>query len=265
LYTVTDGSYVPTRILTVDVAKAPAVITRELVVRDAAGAPVGYDAEGVHARPGGGFWLAAEGVTPADNALVRLRADGTTALVVPLPDVIKAGLGGGVGLQGVTGVTTRAGEQVWVVLGSAVIGDPEGVVRLGRYDVASGLWTWFGYQLEDPARTILSEVTALGGNRLAVIERDGDNGPAATVKRVYTVEVPKLAGPAGSLRTVRKRLARDLLPDLRATAGWTPALVEGLAVGADGICYAVTDNDAVRYANGETMFLRLGRSRQLFG
>lgn len=265
LYTVTDGSYVPTRILTIDTGKTPAVITKELVVRDAAGVPIGYDAEGVHARPGGGFWLAAEGATPADNALVRLRADGTTALVVPLPDVIKGGLGSGPGLQGVTGVTTKAGEQVWVVLGSAVVGDSEGVLRLGRYDVASGLWNWFGYQLEDPARTTLSEITALGGNRLAVIERDRDNGPAATIKRVYSVEVPRFTAPAGNLPMVRKRLARDLLPDLRATAGWTPELVEGLAVGADGICYAVTDNDAVRNANGETMFLRLGRASQLFG
>jgi hypothetical protein len=35
--------------------------------------------------------------------------------------------------------------------------------------------------------------------------------------------------------------------------------VEGLAVGGDGQTYAVTDNDAIDDATGETVFLRLGR------
>jgi hypothetical protein len=35
--------------------------------------------------------------------------------------------------------------------------------------------------------------------------------------------------------------------------------VEGLTIGGDGRTYAVTDNDALDDATGETLFLRLGK------
>ncbi|WP_338118999.1 esterase-like activity of phytase family protein [Streptomyces tendae] len=85
LYTVTDAAYSTTRVLTVDTAHRPAVVTRQLTVKDTEGRPVGYDAEGIHARPQGGFWLAVEGGTGAENKLVRLDARGVTRQVVPLP------------------------------------------------------------------------------------------------------------------------------------------------------------------------------------
>ena len=37
------------------------MITDATAVTDAAGTPIGYDAEGIFARPQGGFWLAVEG------------------------------------------------------------------------------------------------------------------------------------------------------------------------------------------------------------
>ena len=64
---------------------------------------------------------------------------------------------------------------------------------------------------------------------------------------------------AGTLPVLPKTLARDVLPDLRATRGWTQEKLEGFTVGADGQAYAVTDNDAIDDATGETVFLRLGR------
>ncbi|MET9358483.1 esterase-like activity of phytase family protein [Streptomyces sp. NPDC006617] len=268
LYTVTDAAYPTTRILTVEAARRPAVITRELTVKDAEGRPVGYDAEGIHARPRGGFWLAVEGGTGAGNKLVRLDARGVTRQVVPLPADVAAGLGKQ-GFEGVTATTDRRGhEVVWAALQREAAGDPAGVVRLGRYDVAAGSWSWYGYRLESTGTAGdwmgLSEVTVVG-DRLAVIERDKLNGPAARVKRIYTVDLPKSAAPSGALRVLPKRLAHDVLPDLRATNGWTQEKLEGLTVGGDGHVYTVTDNDGLDDATGETVFLDLGTARQVFG
>ncbi|CAL9342188.1 esterase-like activity of phytase family protein [Streptomyces sp. enrichment culture] len=268
LYTVTDAAYATTRVLTVDTARRPAVVTRELTVKDSAGRPVGYDAEGIHARPQGGFWLAVEGGTGADNKLVRLDAGGVTRQVVALPADVAAGLGKQ-GFEGVTATTDRRGHEIlWAALQREAEGDPAGVVRLGRYDVTAGTWSWYGYRLESTSTPGdwmgLSEITVVG-DRLAVIERDKLNGPAASVKRIYTVDLPASAAPDGALRVLPKRLAHDVLPDLRATNGWTQEKLEGLAVGGDGHVYAVTDNDGLDDATGETVFLDLGTDRRVFG
>jgi hypothetical protein len=63
---------------------------------------------------------------------------------------------------------------------------------------------------------------------------------------------------------LKKKLARDLLPALRAPKGWVQEKLEGLTVGADGNVYAVTDNDGLKDATGETQFLRLGSARSFF-
>lgn len=268
LYSVTDAAYSSTRILTIDAERTPAVVTGALPVRDAAGQPVGYDAEGVFARPQGGFWLAVEGAKGPENKLVRLDAAGVTKQVVPLPADVAGGLAKQ-GLEGVTATTDRSGREiVWVAVQREVATDPAGVVRLGRYDVQAGTWSWYGYQLGStsvPGDWIgLSEITVVG-DRLAVIERDKLNGPNAALKRVYTVPMPSTAATAGPLRILPKTLAVDVLPALRETNGWTQEKLEGLTVAGNGQVYAITDNDAVQDATGETVFLRLGTARKVFG
>ncbi len=57
-----------------------------------------------------------------------------------------------------------------------------------------------------------------------------------------------------------KTLALDLLPELQAQSVWTPDKLEGLAVTEDGETYAVTDNDGLDEAIGQTLFLRLGEA-----
>ncbi|MFD3485519.1 esterase-like activity of phytase family protein, partial [Streptomyces sp. NPDC058665] len=84
-----------------DAARQPAVVARSLTVKGTDGRPTGYDAEGIHARKQGGFWLAVEGTTGAGNKLVRLDSAGNTRQVVPLPADVAAGLAG----QGFEGVT----------------------------------------------------------------------------------------------------------------------------------------------------------------
>ncbi|GAB3182891.1 esterase-like activity of phytase family protein [Streptomyces incanus] len=139
---------------------------------------------------------------------------------------------------------------------------------VSRYDVAAGTWSWYGYRIGSTTppgdRIGLSEITVVG-DRLAVIERDKPTGPAAKVKRVCTVDPPASAAPSDELPVLRKRLAHDVLPDLRATNGRTQEKLEGLTVGGDGRVYAVTDNDALDDASGETVFLRLGSGKKIFG
>ncbi|MFI5906016.1 esterase-like activity of phytase family protein [Dactylosporangium sp. NPDC051541] len=259
LYSVTDAAYTPTRVLTIDHSHKPAELTTALTVTDAAGNPIGYDAEGIYARPQGGFWLGVEGATGAANKLVRLDANGKTVDTVPLPADVAAGLSKW-GIEGVTGT----GQYLYVALQRELSTDPKGVARIGRYNLTTKQWTWFGYQLETtttPGDWIgLSEIVAVNANTLAVIERDKLNGPNAKIKRVYTVQVPD----TDTFPVLTKKLAVDVLPYLRADNGWTQEKLEGLTIGADGQVYAITDNDGVQDATGETVFLHLGTAKRLF-
>lgn len=277
LWTVTDAAKSPTSILSVSTtgqrgSSSPAVIDREIVVTED-GEPVGLDAEGIWARPtargkAGGFWLGVEGATGAENALVRVSASGRVMERVSLPADVAADLGRW-GIEGVAGTVDRSGEHLFVALQRGLTSDDGvgGYARIGRYDVAAEKWTWFGYPLSAPTAdgdwVGLSEVTVVDRDTLAVIERDKLNGPAAALKAVYTVDLPKRDPRPGTVPLLRKCLAIDVLPALRATNGWTQEKLEGLTIGGDGRVYAVTDNDGVQDATGETVFLDLGSARHL--
>ncbi|GAA2720660.1 esterase-like activity of phytase family protein [Actinocorallia aurantiaca] len=263
LYAVWDSAYKPTRIFTIDTGGKPAKITRALTVTKG-GAPASYDAEGIAAREEGGFWLASEGAKGPGNLLVRLDASGAVQQEVPLPADIASRMGGQ-GLEGVATVGTGTGEQVWVALQRPLTGDPADTVRLGRYDVASGAWAWFGYPVEPSASTAnwngLSELTSVGG-RLLVVERDKASGTAAAHKKVYSVALP--SGAPEGLPVLAKTLERDLLPDLKGFGGWVQEKVEGLGVTGGGRVWIVTDNDAVDDATGETVFYSPGTVKSAF-
>ncbi|MFD3486079.1 esterase-like activity of phytase family protein, partial [Streptomyces sp. NPDC058665] len=162
----------------------------------------------------------------------------------------------------------RGHEVVWATLQREVKTDPAGTVRLGRYDVEADSWSWYGYRIgttTTPGDWIgLSEITAVG-DKLAVIERDKLNGPSAKTKRIYTVDLPSSPALSGPLRVLPKKLAHDVLPDLRAGNGWTQEKLEGLTAAGNGEVYAVTDNDGLDDATGETTFLHLGPDREIFG
>jgi LPXTG-motif cell wall-anchored protein len=277
VYAASDSAVKPATIYSVDVTSSPARIDDAIVVtRD--GAPADLDVEGVYAREQGGFWLASEGATGAENALHRTDAAGAVVESIALPADIAAHVAKW-GFEGVTAITDATGdEQVYVALQRPLWADPaeatttvdgEGVSRIGRYDVATGAWTWFGYQLEstDAAGDWIgvSEIVAVDDDTLAVIERDKLNGPAAAVKRIYTVQIPGDDPAEGTLPVLEKTLALDVLPALRAGNGWTQEKLEGLTIGADGNVYAVTDNDGLKDATGETMFLSLGSAAEVFG
>jgi YVTN family beta-propeller protein len=249
LVSVTDSIYTPTRILTLS---TDGVIAKQLtVVKD--GAPAGYDAEGIVARKGGGYWLAVEGSASTPNLLVRLNSAGVVQEEIPLSADVAAAITTN-GLEGIAEV----GTNVWVAVQRAIKGDPANTARIGRYDTTTKTWSWLLYPLDAaPTGWVgLSELVAVDKDTFAVIERDNQRGKLAAVKKVYTFDVP---ATWTGVPTVTKKLSKDLLPLLQAGGGWVQDKVEGLAVAGNGRTYAVTDNDGLDDATGETVFLDLGR------
>ncbi|KQS57040.1 hypothetical protein ASG36_18830 [Geodermatophilus sp. Leaf369] len=261
---VSDSAYAPATITTIDTTTTPATVRASLPVTS----DTPLDLEGIAARADGGWWVVSEGNADDElpNQLVRLDAAGVVAERVALPAEVQLG---NRGLEGVTIVPGGGPEVLWVALQTTATGDPEGVSRLGRYDTATGTWSWVGYRQETPpagSAEGVSEVVAVDADTLAVVERDDRPGVFAAVKRVYTVELAGVtpAATGAPLPIAPKTLAVDLLPLLAAGNGWVQEKVEGLAIGGDGQLYAVTDNDGVSDATGETVFLRLGAAAEVF-
>lgn len=275
LWAVSDAAYAQARLYEVDVTASPARIEGVVTVRSADGRPrTGLDLEGVSARAEGGFWVASEGANGDGNRLLRLDAEGVVREEVALPAEVAAQVGKW-GLEGVSASGSGADEVLYAVLQRPLFSDVAAttlaeadVARIGRYQVATGTWTWFTYPLSPTAASGdwvgLSEVTLVDSDTLAVVERDKLNGPRAAIKQVYTVDLPSAGGSVDSPVALTKDLAIDVLPHLRATGGWTQEKLEGLTIGADGTVYAVTDNDGLVDATGETAFLRLGAAADLF-
>ena len=285
LYAASDSAFANGWVYTIDSSKQPAVITeRRAVKRD--GAPAeDLDIEGISVAADGGFWLASEGKKGKGNRLFHTDKDLNITSTVELPADVAEHIGKW-GLEGVTSTKDANGvEQLFVAVQRPLWKDPEAkkleaaegenTTRIGKYDTKTKTWQWFGYELEKPAGKGdwmgLSEITALDDKHLLVIERDKLNGPDAKIKRVMKVTLPVSADAedatagangdsiGGALPMVKKELAVDVLPKLRATNGWTQEKLEGFTIAADGQMYAVTDNDALEDATGETVFLRLGK------
>ena len=181
-------------------------------------------------------------------------ASGNVLAEYPLPDAVRAKAKSN-GFEGVA--LSNDGATVYVAFQREWQGDPQNHVRIGVFDIASENWMFFYYPIE--AASVgwvgLSEITPLEDGRLAVIERDNQQGPAAAIKRIYTFApgsvTPRAEGEVFDV--VSKTLVNDLLDELNATRGWTPDKVEGLAVIGDQ-AYVVTDNDGLDDAVGETLF-----------
>lgn len=282
LYAASDSAYANGWVYTIDASKQPAVITERRAVK-CDGAPAeDLDIEGISVAADGGFWIASEGKKGKDNRLFHTDKDLNITSAVELPADVAEHIGKW-GLEGVSSTKDENGvEQLFVAVQRPLWKDPEAkdrealegdnTTRIGKYDTKTKQWQWFGYELEKSAGKGdwmgLSEITALDDKHLLVIERDKLNGPDAKVKRVMKVTLPegRAEGAAASanglaLPMVNKELAVDVLPKLRATNGWTQEKLEGFTIAADGQMYAVTDNDALEDATGETVFLRLGKAK----
>jgi hypothetical protein len=96
------------------------------------------------------------------------------------------------------------GRTLYPLLEGTVAGDTPGSLRLFEFDLAAAAYTGkrWTYQLDDPALAT-TDAIAVDNNRFLVIERDGGQGDAALVKKIYLVD--KRDGQ------LRKTLVADLL------------------------------------------------------
>ena len=278
LYGVSDSVLGEAGIYTIDVDKAPATITDRIIVTDSNGVPRNdLDVEGVAVAPEGGFWLASEGRTTSGssrpNLLLKVDEDGVVESEVPLPaELLAAGLTSS-GFEGVAVVGQKTSQYVYAVIQREWASDAAGFVKIGRYEVATGQWTFVSYGLDAVPAGIapwvgLSELTLLPNGKFAVIERDNQLGAEASLKKIYGVDLksadfqPFVSGTP--LPVVAKTQLTDVLDELRSNSVYMPDKLEGLAVGARGDVYLVTDNDGLDESVGQTVFLELGPYRRVF-
>jgi DNA-binding beta-propeller fold protein YncE len=273
LYTVPDAAYANSRILTVDARHVPARIVG--VTDLTGGSSEDWDLEGIATRPraaGSGFWLASEGNANAAapdavrlNHLLLVTPSGAITREVPLPPIAGATPTSN-GFEGVSSVWNRASarEEVYVAIQRSW--DGTSFTRIARYLPGTDTWEFVAYPLDVGSNVGLSELTAVGPNEFAVIERDNLGGAAAVVKRISRFSTAGITwtgiGDPADPALVTKTLVDDLLDDLAVPRGQVIEKVEGLAVDVKGATYVNTDNDA---EDGESQFFGLGRWRSIAG
>ncbi|MCA1299337.1 esterase-like activity of phytase family protein [Stappia indica] len=260
LYAVNDSFYAlqPT-IFTIDATEKPArIIEATRVTRGGEPAQL-LDLEGIVSDGKGGFWLASEGRTDkmVPHGLYHVNGDGEITRQVPFPAELLA-VEKRFGAEGVTLI----GDTLWVAIQRSWKDDPKDTVKLVAYNTRTKEWGAVRYPTEPAEKgwVGLSEIT-LHGDHVYIVERDNQIGAKAKIKKLYKVAVADLvpAKLGGELPLVTKEEVRDFIPDLKATGGYVVDKIEGFAVDAAGVGYAVTDNDGVDDSNGETLFFSIGK------
>ncbi|NNG02533.1 MAG: alkaline phosphatase [Inquilinus sp.] len=268
LYVVNDSFYDASRIYTVNTRRTPARITG-FVDLTLDGILKGYDLEGIAVHPDGGFWVVSEGRIERGrrNLLLRVAADGTVLEEIGLPTAYETNFSVRFGFEGVA----AWGDKAIVAIQREWADDADDEVKLAVYDPATASWSFVRYPKDPPSSPRggwvgLSEITAIGGDRFLIIERDNQPGIYATRKVVTEISLAGVEpGPLdevmpepSTLPLVEKTVIVDLLPLMRATNGWISDKPESLAVSADRRMLVITDNDGVDGAAGETLLFDLG-------
>jgi hypothetical protein len=199
--------------------------------------------------------------------LVRVDATGVIAEVVLLPlSVGRNQLR--FGFEGVASVIEEGVEVLYVCFQRAwtAAGDPANLARIGRYDTVAGTWSFAHYPLEAATSPNggwvgNSELTAVGPNRFAAVERDDQALADARVKTVQEFSIDGVgfvADGASPLPVLSKSLRRDLIASGDFDAGVILEKIEGLILQSTGRTLVVTDNDGVGSTSGETRMMDLG-------
>lgn len=244
------------------------------------GSPVQYDLEGIAVdtsvdapENNAGFWLASEGNADfgtedyTANLLIQVDGSGAVLQEIILPADVDSPGGGLIRSNGYEGVTISDDGAYLLAAIQRQYTDDEQVggvwhARIARYDLANATWEFFLYPLDaapnEDAWVGLSEITNLGGDVYAVIERDNQIGGAAQVKKVYAFSLDGLSSYEGlvtadadvSGSVIQKTEIFDVLDE------FTPyEKVEGLTVAANGDVWAVLDNDG---GEVESVLVNLG-------
>jgi len=290
LLAVWDSYYSESMIFTIDVSSKPAVITASLKIEGGSG---DYDPEGIAVAPDGTLWIASEGNASDSRPNRLLQVDSSTGQVmqeIGLPPDILACRGAsasrgtlGSGFEGVSVRPGADGYRLFVAQqrgwdyttpecealdddagGLNALGQPN-QTRIWTYDPLAMTWNHIAWELaplpENADWVGLSEITRAPDGSHILIERDNLTGDFAGLKSL--VKVPFTA-TVDRLVSSSEKSVFDLMPRMKASAGWITDKPEGVAVTNDGRTFVVTDNDGVEDWSGETWFLDLGRYRQLF-
>jgi hypothetical protein len=122
------------------------------------------------------------------------RAGRLLTAPIPLPDVRapenpagNPNLGSSKGFEGMA--YSPDGRYLYPLLEGTVAGDVAGDLRFNEFDTRRGAYTGkrWTYRLESPAHAI-GDAIPVDANRFLVIERDGAQGDAAQVKRIYLAD-----------------------------------------------------------------------------
>ncbi len=268
-WAVTDSVYSVSRILQIDTATKPALISNAITLTKG-GQPAGFDAEGIAQRSDGSFWIASEGDPDkkegaVPNLLLRVSNKGEVQEEISLPaEMAKQTTR--FGFEGVTVTGEGVNEAVWIAVQREWKDDPAGFVKILRYLPATKAWSQLHYPLEKTAEkgawVGLSEITATGPESFVVIERDNRFGSDA-IKTLHSFSVAGLQPVAigsSNVPAVKKQLVRNLQADLQAPKGYVLDKVESFGVDIAGNAIFITDNDGVDGgSNGETHLVRLGK------
>jgi hypothetical protein len=113
-------------------------------------------------------------------------------------------LGGSNGFEAMA--LSKDGRTLYPILEGALVGDDPLRRVVFEFDVRERRFTGrtWNYRMSR-AGTLVSDAVALDGERLIVLERDNDQGPAADWKRAFLIEVP------GRRKDISKREIVDLL------------------------------------------------------
>lgn len=269
IYAVSDSFYDAARIFTIDLSSKPAKIVSRVDLHG--GMTPKYDLEGISLAKDGGFWLASEGNPKKDmpHLLIKVAADGAVQEEIQLPADLVA-QSKRFSFEGVAEFERGGKTLVALAVQREWGDDPKGMVKIAVYDPSDKSWGFVHYPLDKPKSPAggwvgLSELTLIGDETFAVLERDNQGGENAALKQVTVVSLkgvtPAKLGEA--LPILEKRVALDILPVLQQGGGWVLDKPEGLTVTAGGELILVTDNDGVDDAPGETKLIDLGPAAQL--
>ncbi|GAA4686704.1 esterase-like activity of phytase family protein [Phytohabitans rumicis] len=153
-----------------------------------------FDVESIVRAVDGTYWFGDEF---GPFLLHTDRAGRLLSAPVPLPDVRAPEnpyLAGGTpnlpSSKGYEGMATSPdGRYLYPLLEGTVTGDPAGSLRLYEFDTRAGAYTgqrWV-YRLDAPNHAI-GDAIAVDANRFLIIERDGGQGDAALVKKIYLAD-----------------------------------------------------------------------------
>jgi hypothetical protein len=165
-----------------------------------------FDVESIVKTDDGGYWIGDEF---GPYLLHFDRAGRLTAAPIPLPGVFAPESAARLGVtpnlnssKGFEGIASSKDERyLYPLLEGTVAGDAPGSLRINEFDVRRNAYTGrtFTYTLDSPANAI-GDFIAVSRDKFLVIERDGLQGDAALLKRIYLID---LHG--------RKTLVADLL------------------------------------------------------